>query len=277
MKYFFVLLFTLITIGLFSQKPGTTKVPAVKKELTIGYQYECDAPTLNEVRLLNVYYPSGYDTSGISYPVIYVLDGSENEDFVHIVGLVQFLTMCQLMPESIVVGISNVDRKRDFTYPTTNEQDKKDFPTTGGSENFIAFLKQEVIPYIEALFRTTEDRTIIGQSLGGLLATEIFLKHTDMFNQYIIVSPSLWWDDESLLALENPSITKQTKVFVAVGREGKIMQRDAKKLTKKIKGISSNSLHVDFSFLPKENHATVLHLAAYQGLKSLYKSTEIKK
>ena len=88
---------------------------------------------LNEQRILNVYVPEGTDSTK-RYPVIYVLDGSANEDFIHIVGIVQFMIMSQMMEPSIVVGIANVDRKRDFTYPTSIEKDKQDFPTTGHSE-----------------------------------------------------------------------------------------------------------------------------------------------
>lgn len=83
---------------------------------------------MNETRTLNIYIPDSYNKNPkTAYPVIYLLDGSANEDFIHVTGLVQFLTMIQKMPESIIVGIANVDRKRDFTFPTTNVQDKKDF------------------------------------------------------------------------------------------------------------------------------------------------------
>lgn len=104
-----------------------------------------------------------------------------------------------MIPESIVVCISNVDRRRDFTFPTRNELDKKDFPTTGQSQNFIGFIESELQPYIDEKYRTASTKTLIGQSLGGLLATEVLFKKPDLFDNYIIASPSLWWDDESLL------------------------------------------------------------------------------
>ena len=79
------------------------------------------------------------------------------------------------MKKSIVVGIANVDRRRDFTFPTTIEADKKSYPTTGHSDKFIAFIKYELQPNIEKKYKVNTDKTIIGQSLGGLLATEILL------------------------------------------------------------------------------------------------------
>ena len=63
---------------------------------------------------------------------------------------------------------------------------------------FIA-IEKELQPYIETKYKTNNDKTIIGQSLGGLFATEVLLKKPTLFNKYIIISPSLWWDNGSLL------------------------------------------------------------------------------
>lgn len=95
-------------------------------------------------------------------------------------------------------------------------------------------------PAIQKSYKTNESKTIIGQSLGALLATEeILLKKPNLFNNYIIISPSLWWDNESLLKkapelLKNSS-DKKLSVFVGVGKEGKVMENDAKKLAALLK------------------------------------------
>lgn len=130
-----------------------------------------------------------------------MLDGSLDEDFIHISGLVQFGSFywINLVPESIVVGISNVDRKRDFTYPSNNLIDKKELPTSGKSAVFISFIEKELQPLINDKYNTNNTKTLIGRSLGGLLATEILFEKPNLFNNYVIVSPSLWWDDELLL------------------------------------------------------------------------------
>ncbi|MRG43860.1 alpha/beta hydrolase [Chitinophaga sp. SYP-B3965] len=227
-----------------------------QKQFTIGNVEELRSVTLNETRTLNIYLPDGYAADS-AYPVIYLLDGSAGEDFVHISGVVQFLTMTGKMPASIVVGIANVDRKRDFTFPTTVEKDKKDFPTTGGSARFITFLEKELQPFIEKKYKTKPEKTVIGQSLGGLLATEVLLKKPALFSHYIIVSPSLWWDNESLL-LQAKKISGE-KVFIAVGTEGKQMEEDAKKLAELLG-------QVTFVPMPEEDHLTILHNAVYKAL-----------
>lgn len=249
-----------------------------RNELIVGLEMKFHSLTLNEERILNVYLPEGYsENDSMDYPVIYLLDGSMDEDFIHISGIVQFQSYSWIstIPPSIVVGISNIDRKRDFTFPTTIEKDKADFPTTGSSANFITFLEQEVKPMIQSNFRTTNTATLIGQSLGGLLATEILIKKPELFTHYLIVSPSLWWNAESLLD-ETIKISPETKVHIAVGKEGKVMVSDAKELFKQIKksegAISEN---ITFEYFKENDHADILHPAAYSGLKFLYSEKKI--
>ena len=238
---------------------------------------------LGENRILNIYLPEGYSSdSAITYPVIYLLDGSANEDFIHIVGLVQFLTMIKKMPASIVVGIANIDRRRDFTFPTGIAEDKKNYPTTGSSAKFIAFIEKELQPFVERKYKTNDSKTIIGQSLGGLLVTEILLKKQGLFNNYIIVSPSLWWNNESLL-LEAPELLKKQtgnaiKVYVSVGTEGKQMEGDAKKLAEILETFGKKNMSISFLFLPNESHLTILHNSVYKGFEILYpkKIVEVK-
>jgi len=130
-KFSSTLLFLCLWIGVnYSQQ----EVQILKtSDFSIGETLVFNSNILEEKRTLNIYLPHSYATnSDKSYPIIYLLDGSADEDFIHVVGLIQFLSFSWInaVPESIVVGISNIDRKRDFTFPTTNEKDKEQFPTT---------------------------------------------------------------------------------------------------------------------------------------------------
>ncbi len=244
---------------------------AQEKPFVLGVTEQLQSKELSEKRTINIYLPDGYDTAKTKrYPVIYLLDGSADEDFIHVVGVVQFLTMIEAMPKTIVVGIANVDRRRDFTFPTTIDSDKRDYPTTGGSAKFMSFLGNELVPYIDGKYRTNDVKTVIGQSLGGLVATEVLLKYSTLFSQYIIVSPSLWWDAESLLH-KAPALLKVQKqthatVYVSVGTEGKQMEGDAQELVTmlKVQGYS-----VLYAPLPDEDHLTILHNAVYKALMML--------
>jgi predicted alpha/beta superfamily hydrolase len=243
--------------------------------LKLGVVDGIQSVELGEKRMLNIYLPDGYtDNPTATYPVIYLLDGSENEDLIHIVGVVQFLTMIEKMPKSIVVGIANIDRKRDFTFPTTIAKDKKDYPTTGSSAKFTDFLEKELQPYIQKHYKTNSVKTIIGQSLGGLLATEILLKKPRLFNNYVIVSPSLWWDNESLLKFL-PTLSNQkfdpVNVYIAVGTEGKQMENDARSLSENLLSVANENVKVKFAAMPEENHLTILHNSVYKALEYLNK------
>lgn len=249
------------------------------KPLTIGEIRTIKSKILNEDRILNIYLPQNFDKTK-SYPIIYLLDGSMNEDFIHVTGLVQFFNLMYSMPETIVVGIANVDRKRDFTFHTDLKDLQKDYPTTGYSDKFISFLEKELKPYIESQFKTT-DKYLFGQSLGGLLATEILLKKPEMFNNYFIISPSLWWDDESLLKQANQLLTKipDTKkfIYVSVGKgEHPVMVKDAEDLFDVLKNSNKKNWTVEYKMMETDNHATILHRSLYEGLVKLFPYKEPK-
>ncbi|WP_230679962.1 alpha/beta hydrolase [Pontibacter rufus] len=278
-----VLFLTFSTISVYGQK---AKQGEGSRPFILGEIHELQSKVLGEKRTLNVYLPDGYNPNdSIKYPVIYLLDGSADEDFVHIVGLVQYNSFewINIIPKSIVVGIATVDRRRDFTFPTTIAADQKRYPTTGHSDKFISFLATELQPFIEKKFKTTQSKTLIGQSLGGLLATEILFKNPTLFNKYIIVSPSLWWDNGALLNKNSEilqvTFKQPTDIYIGVGKEGltpttipRVMEVDANVLADKIKATKSKTVQVVFDYLPQEDHATIMHQAvsnAFRQFKTL--------
>lgn len=249
------------------------------KPLTIGEIRTIKSKILNEERTLNIYLPQKFDKTK-SYPIIYLLDGSMNEDFIHVTGLVQFFNQMYSMPENIVVGIANIDRKKDFTFHTDLKDLQKDYPTTGHSDKFINFLDKELKPYIESHFKTT-DNYLFGQSLGGLLATEILLKNPEMFNNYFIISPSLWWDDESLLK-QAPQLLSKIKdikkfIYISVGKgEHPVMVKDAEDLFDVLKKSNKKNWTIEYKMMETDNHATILHRSLYEGLVKLFPYQEPK-
>ena len=249
------------------------------KPLTIGEIRTLKSEILKEERNLNIYLPQNFDETK-SYPIIYLLDGSMNEDFIHVSGLVQFFNLMYAMPETIVVGIANIDRKRDFTFHTDVKDLQKDYPTTGHSDKFISFLEKELKPYIQIQFKTT-DTYLFGQSLGGLLATEILLKKPELFNNYFIISPSLWWDDESLLKNANHLLSKSSDtkkfVYISVGKgEHPVMVKDAEDFYNILQKSKKKNWTVEYKMMDLDNHATILHRSLYEGLVKLFSYQEPK-
>jgi predicted alpha/beta superfamily hydrolase len=254
------------------------------KTFPLGVIDSVHSVIMSETRALNIYLPPGYSPdSARSYPVIYLLDGGADEDFIHMVGLVQFYTFpwIERIPNSIVVGITNINRRRDFTYPVNNLDflskigyEKKHFPAYGGSDKFISFIEKELQPYINKNYKCNGKKTIIGQSLGGLLVSQMLIDKPALFDTYMIMSPSLWWDDGSLLkkAETLKAVTKleDIKVYIGVGAEGDLMINGAKQLAESLTEFSNKKMKVIYEYLPEEDHATMTHQAAYNAFKLLY-------
>lgn len=289
MRIITTLIILTILTNFVSAQSDQTKPKEKTKPFVLGVMDELPSAIMGEVRGLNIYLPEGYDANDtVRYPVIYLLDGGADEDFIHVVGIVQFNTFSWIdrVPKSIVVGIVNVDRQRDFSYPTA-VKDKFTWPATGGSEIFIAFIEEELQPYIEKTYKGSEERTLIGQSFGGLLATEILLKKPTLFAKYIIISPSLWWDDGSLLDMPSAIFDERfyapTNIYIGVGKEGltpgaskHVMEVDANLLAEKIGSTKSKSVHVYLDYLPEEDHATIGHQAVFNAFRLLYKPASEK-
>jgi predicted alpha/beta superfamily hydrolase len=241
-------------------------------DLVLGEVLQFASEALGEERMVNVYLPRDYDPdSAATYPVIYLLDGGTDEDFIHIAGLIQFSNFpwLDMMPQSILVGVVNVDRKRDFTFPSSVDGDKEYLPTSGHSQAFINFISEELQPLIENRYACSGDRMLIGQSLGGLLASEILYTQQELFNRYMIISPSLWWEEESLLK-RDIELLPETSVFIAVGKEGEVMEKIARELNSRLVDVAVNGNQVDFLYFGEQDHANILHLAVYYGIQSFY-------
>lgn len=257
----------------------TTALPRVQstRPVEVGTAVEIHSEVLNETRVLNVLLPPGYGSDEekyTRYPVIYLLDGAVDEDYHHVSGLVRFLTDYRLMPPSILIGIANADRTRDMTFPSADPEAAEKAPTHGGSEAFRRFLAEELQPLVREHYRTGGRDLLVGQSLAGLLATEVLVHDPALFDDYVIVSPSLWWDEFSLVEKIEPSLRDRpdlaVRVCIVVGDEGSDMEGPAHALAAALAGHASETLRWQFLALPEETHATILHRGLYRALEWLY-------
>lgn len=158
-------------------------------------------------------YPGNYEKSKKKYPVLVVLDAEVN--FGAISYITQRLIKDKLIPELLVVGVAfqgETDedtyyslRCRDYT-PTIDkafEQAHKNYKSgSGGAENFAKFLSLELFPYLTSHYPIkTTDKTIYGHSFGGLFGVYMLKNHPALFDNYLLLSPSLWWDDKTGLRI----------------------------------------------------------------------------
>ena len=256
-----------------AEPPATVSSAPVQ----LGTAYVLQSEILGEERTINVHLPSSYEAGNDSYPVIYLLDGGVHEDYHHVSGLMQFLATYELMPPSILVGIANSDRFRDMTFPTELEELLERAPQAGGSANFRRFLEEELKPYVEANFRSGDRSTLIGQSLAGLFATEVFVETPELFDDFVIVSPSLWWDEYSLIPRIEESVRSHREtsgnLCILVGNEGDEMEGPAHRFAAAVAAHAPDGLKWKHIALPEENHATILHRALYRAIEAIYGET----
>lgn len=280
-----------LSLSLLLAQPGQAGTAPASQPYVMAQTYPISSGILKEERVINVMLPEGYaEHPELSYPVIYLLDGGQHEDFTHMAGAVQYASFSwvQRLPPSILVGIANTDRKRDMTFkasasfvwPKWMHAYSDAYKFAGGSANFMAYIENEVMPFVQTHFRTNQEKTLLGQSLAGLFASEVLLKKPQLFTNYIIMSPSFWWDNQSLLKtapdyLKNlPASVRQ--VYLAVGNEGPEMVADAKAFAKAIKQAQPKTLRFVFEYLPKEDHGSILHPASLNAFQYFHPKLKSK-
>ena len=166
--------------------------------IIIGNKFQIESAVLDETREIWISTPQSYQISEESYPILILLDGDAH--FHHTTGTVNFLAANDRIPEMIVVAIPNTDRTRDLTPASRNSDDIENNPTQGGADNFLRFIGEELMPYIDENYRTRPYRVLIGHSYGGLFAIHTLISQPEYFDAYIAISPSLQWSDQDLVA-----------------------------------------------------------------------------
>jgi predicted alpha/beta superfamily hydrolase len=213
------------------------------------------------------------------------LDG--NDHFASVTSMVQYLSQEPICPEMIVVGISNTNRIRDLTPSQPAHLDgipAAELKASGSGENFTVFLEKELIPYIDAHYSTTPHRTLIGHSLGGLLVLNTLVNHPGLFDNYVALDPSIWWDDEKLLkqahdVLAQPRFAGRALFVASANPTGLDSVQAAKedsnarskwKLRDELTRNRSNGLRWAYKYYPTERHGTVPLPGTYDALHFLF-------
>ena len=229
---------------------------------------------------IKIQLPRGYQKSTRSYPVLYVTDAETN--FGGISYIVQRLIKDELIPPLIVVGIAyGTDyrtfyalRSRDLTpvEDATLKIGGKVDPT-GGAPEFCDFLLGELFPMIESNYRVdANQRTLYGHSYGGLFASYVLLNRHQLFNNYLILSPSLWYKDKFMFD-EVSGFTKAltpTNVYMGSGSlEHRIAGYQAE-FVAKLEAKNIEGLKIKAETHKNETHRTVFGIGFTNGMRYLF-------
>ena len=279
-----------------SQAQSATKIE-------LGVIDSISSDILGEDRKIWVYVPednnNGVSFAKTKYPVVYLLDGDAH--FYSVVGMIRQLSSVNgntVCPKMIVVGIPNTNRTRDLT-PTKGTPhpfiDSMMIANSGGGEAFMQMLEKELIPHIEANYPTQPYRMLIGHSFGGLTAINALVNHTDLFNSYVSIDPSMWWSDQQLLneikGISNQEKYKNKSLFLGVantmpeGMDTLQVQKDITKPTEHIRALLDlgkhlenhpNGLNFKYQYYPNDNHGSVPLITEYDALRYFFKNYRLK-
>ena len=254
-KYFSFFLLLLVTIS------SCTNAKQPKDKVPSHDEFTIESKLVGETRNINVWTPPEYKTGTDSLPVMYMADGGIiDEDFPHIANTLSELITAKKIPPMILVGIANTQRRRDLSGPTEIEKDKEVAPVVGGSEKFRAFIKEELFPEISKRYRTTSEKSIIGESLSGLFVVETFFLTPEMFDNYIAFDPSLWWNNHYLVrtAKEHLALFPKTekRIWLA-GSSAEDISQYTNSLAEILKTENPPNINWFYSPEPKEKHNTI--------------------
>jgi uncharacterized protein len=254
--------------------PASAQESSDAAPLTIGETFTLSSHVLGETRRINVYRPTIHgDTAGLRLPVLYMPDGGIGEDFLHIAGLVQISVMNGTMRPFLLVGIENTERRHDLTGPTEVAADSAIAARVGGSAAFRRFIRTELMPAIDARYRTTDEAAIVGESLAGLFIVETFLLEPDLFDTYIAFDPSLWWNDRSLLddaARRLGAGDYHGKTLYLASSSEESIAPLTRRLANALESESPAGAAWQYHLMPEESHATIYHPAALAAFRRLF-------
>lgn len=282
MRYIIALLvcFSIINLA-HAQKNDSTKI-SIAEIVTIH------STILNEDRKIYIYTPStvpGFVTPSGPFPVMYLMDAEFQLQMV--AGLVDYLSKSQgIILPTIIVGIDNnhYDRERDLTPTHSDKADPVSKPdtsasaftkTSGGGEKFLRFIREEVMHYVEQHYNTAPFKIFSGHSLGGLMSVYCLFKHPEMFNAYIGISPSVWWDNNVLQQIAKDKLTvnalKNKYLFFSISSEGGEFYKDIQSLHSLLRQKKDSSgLLYKYQYYPTETHGSGPAKAEYDALKFIF-------
>lgn len=237
--------------------------------------------------------PHGYDRSDAPYPLLVTLDA--HWLFGTVSDLSTSLSMGRAIPRVLVAGVgwptddlAEIDRYRNRdTTPTAAP-----FPESlagngsarrglGGAERFRRFVVDELLAFLDANYRVGRPRILVGHSLTGLFGVDLLLREPEVFDGYLLASPSLWWDDRvTLRTIEPEQAVGRTPhpahVYLSAGsEEGPAAEGQPFNMIGNVGELARRleaypGLDVHFEVLDGENHHSTLGRSVSRGLRHLF-------
>jgi predicted alpha/beta superfamily hydrolase len=280
---FFLFLLTSLCVHAQENSPFTT-----------GFEETIPSKILSQQRKIWIHIPNSNGGNKIKdrghYPVVYVLDGSEN--FNTVVSITEHMEESSLCPPMIVVGIVPIERLSELTTGTDKELPN----VVGNGDKFMSFVEKELIPYIDTNYPTTTYKTLIGHSLGGLTVINTLLHHPNLFNAYVSLEASLWWNNKKSVEEANTILPTRNyngkTLFMAManrmerGVDTSSVQKDTSGSTELIRSNlefikllnnnKKNQLRYSYKFYKDDDHPSVRLIGEYDALRFVFAFYKLK-
>lgn len=248
---------------------------------------------LNRHMVVEITYPNGYNPADTEaqFPVLYAVDGDYM--FPVVSGSNRFQSILNKIPPMITVAIDYpydtplfnriVNRFSDLT-PVADNVEGVPFPLGGGADLFLAFINQELKPFVNShVLENQEEEYFFGHSLGGLFGMHALLTQPDTFDRYLLGSPSVWWADKHIMgsvdAYSESALDKRVHIFVgseerpALGEEGVDMVADASEFYWALKTKYLSDLVLTKKVVWGEDHLSVIIPGYFYGIRELMDET----
>ncbi len=280
----------------FLYTPQKSTVSSSVEDISLGTIKTLYSKVLDEERTLWIYLPRDLEQMKASkavYPVVYLLDGESN--FKALAGIVSQLGTEYVhspLPEMILVGIANTNRMRDLspTHITKSPFRVSGLEATGGGTNFLNFMEKELIPHIDSLYPTAPYRMFIGHSLGGLMVLNTFVHRPHLFTSYLAIDPSMWWDNQLLVAQADSMLAKNPpankKIFISIantmyeGVDTSLVRKDTSlqafhmrsilNFSDVLKKRQTEGVQFNCQYYAEDNHNSVAVISEYAGLRYFF-------
>ena len=259
-------------------QPEPAPEPGTETAIVIGQEIVLDSAIYGGGRTITVSLPMSYGDGNRSYPVLYLVDGGAEQDFIPMAGMSALGSLSTQYREFILVGVQTENRYVELTAPSDLAEDLRWLPENGGAADFRGHVLDEVKPWIEARYRTSGEDAIIGESLAGLFITETFLRAPDSFDHYIAVSPSLWWRAEGLSREAAELLAAGDfgghSLFLTIANEGEDMQTGMDRLVAALDAGAPDDLTWWYQPMHDEQHHTIYNPATLQALRLVFAPDE---
>jgi predicted alpha/beta superfamily hydrolase len=233
------------------------------KAYSVGNSFKFHSKVCGKDRTVMVGLPAEYAESRKRYPVFMVVDGQWNFNLA--CEVVRILSDNGFIPRMIVVAVHTGEQRDFYLLPGRDPETR----TGGGGDSLLAFIRDELIPFVDNHYRTLPRRILAGSSYGGVFVMHALLTNPELFDAVLTLSPSMWWNNGIMLKrteeFMKASAGMSNALYITVANEGPGMGVNA--LAEILKQTSPRGLAWRFDEYPEEIHGTITYKGTYNGLR----------